>query len=204
MHHTLSSRGPGAPNWPARNTSRAEGSGRGHVQARARQRSPKPRPRLPWGPYPAALTRVRPSPTNSVGEGVPTAALHVSSGRTRAQGPVRAVETAAGTARSPPARTAHTFDCARPAGAWFRSPPPLRSGGRGPGGGGLPRHARQPLVRDRSLPSPGEVCPGRGGGGARRGTQGRPSHPIEVLPSPAPFAGEGQPTHSPGAARGGE
>ena len=118
---------------PAHHPTRAEGSNRGHVQARARQRSRMRRPRLPWGPHPAALTRVPPSPTNSVGQGV-----HFGSGLRRGQ--ARCV------GRRPPSPTLprkqrggrEPVECAGPAGAHFRSPPPCAAGA---GGRGLPRYA---------------------------------------------------------------
>ena len=149
------------PDQPTRRTSRAEGSSGGHVQARARQRSPKPRPRLPWGPHPAALTRVPPSPTNSVGEGVHTKAeswVGRSGARAGAPHPQPIPRKLRG-GREP-------VECAKPAEAHFRSPPPLRSGGRGPGGGGFQGMHRQPVEPHSTFsPLPAQFT----GGGAGEG-----------------------------------
>jgi hypothetical protein len=119
---------------------RAEGSSRGHVQVGARQRSRRRGPRLPWGPHPAALTRVPPSPTNSVGEGVYFGIGSASAGcgaRAGAPHPQPFPRKLRG-GREP-------VECATSAEARFRSPPPLRSGGRGPGGGGSRGMRRQPV-----------------------------------------------------------
>jgi hypothetical protein len=87
-----------------------------------------------------------------------------------------AVESAAGTSRSPPSRTARVLQCTRPAEAQFRSPPPLRSGGRGAGGRGLPE-ACTGADRTAIEFSPLRMRSMRGGagGGATRGMHRRPS-----------------------------
>ena len=72
--------------------------------------------------------------------------------------------------------------------AQFRSPPPLRSGGRGPGGGGSQGMHRHPVEpRPTFPPLPAQFA----GGGAHPRHSPTPCRtPIEGLLSPALFAGE--------------
>ena len=140
-------------------------------RAWARQRSPEPRPPLPWGPHPAALTRVPPSPTNSVGEGVHfRVSLRLNKPGARAGAPHPQPFPRKLRGGREPAR------CARLADTRFRSPP-LRSTakrGTGAGGGGSQGMHRQPGVTDRSAPLSRAVCGGEAGTGGFRGMHRQP------------------------------
>jgi hypothetical protein len=81
--------------------------------------------------------------------------------------------------------------CARPAGVQFRSPPPLRSGGRGPGGGGCRGMSDRPSNLDRSSPLSRRSLPGEGPGeGPARGMRWaqvtRPSEAQGPMPLSRP------------------
>jgi len=75
-----------------------------------------------------------------------------------------------------------------PAEAQFRSPPPLRSGGRGPGGGGSRIMRGSPSNPNRSSPLSRAVCGGEAGRGGSQGVRGTSRTRPKFSPLPAQFA----------------
>ena len=148
---------------------RGEGSSRGHVPARARQRSSVPRPHaglFARAGAPGGGTRGGTARPQEPGAGEPAAG--------KAESPTRAADAS---------RSGFTCTRTTPAEAQFRSPPPLRSGGRGPWGGGSRGMHRQPVEPGSKFPPlPAQFAGGGAGGGPPRHAPATRRTRREVLP----------------------